>query len=246
MQTSAGDVGERSQSVLRSAEETSGIASGVAAATEEMTSSVTEISRQIQSSAAKTQEAVQNAERTTEQINSLAEAVGRIGNVVELINSIAGQTNLLALNATIEAARAGEAGKGFAVVASEVKALAAQTAKATAEISDQIMGVQNATGAAVVNIRDISQAIGELEHIASRIASAIEEQNAVISDVSTNVNRTSTLTDAVRGDASLVVKTATESTASASQVLSTAKDLAGRSEDLSRAMAGFIERVRAA
>ncbi|MCA3349296.1 MAG: HAMP domain-containing protein [Roseomonas sp.] len=246
MQNSAGDVGDRSQSVLRSAEETSNIASGVAAATEQMTTSVGEISRSIQNSAAKTQEAVENAARTTEQINTLAETVGRIGSVVELINSIAGQTNLLALNATIEAARAGEAGKGFAVVASEVKALAAQTGKATAEISEQIAGIQSATGAAVTNIKDISGAIAELEHIASTIASAIEEQNAVIADVANNVSRTSSLTEAVRGDASLVAKTATDSTASASQVLSTAQGLAGRSEDLSRAMAGFIQRVRAA
>ena len=97
-----------------------------------------------------------------------------------------------------------------------------------------------------MNIGEISQAIGELEHIASTIAAAIEEQNAVIADVATNVNRTSSLTDGVRGDVSLVVKTATESSATAAQVLSTAKGLAGRSDDLSRAMTGFIERVRVA
>ena len=114
-------------------------------ASEEMTTSIYEISRQVQESARVADEAVEQAQRTNARVSELSKAAGRIGDVVELINTIAGQTNLLALNATIEAARAGEAGRGFAVVASEVKALAEQTAKATGEISQQISGIQTAT-----------------------------------------------------------------------------------------------------
>ena len=113
----------------------------VASATEEMASSVDEISRQVQKSARMANEAVDQARSTNDRVGELSKAAARIGDVVELINSIAGQTNLLALNATIEAARAGEAGRGFAVVASEVKALAEQTSKATGEIGQQIQGI---------------------------------------------------------------------------------------------------------
>ncbi|RTM02815.1 MAG: methyl-accepting chemotaxis protein, partial [Bradyrhizobiaceae bacterium] len=124
--------------VATASEEATTNVQSVASATEQMASSVTEISRQVQESARIANEAVGQARTTTGRVSELSKAATRIGDVVELINTIAGQTNLLALNATIEAARAGEAGRGFAVVASEVKALAEQTAKATGEIGQQI------------------------------------------------------------------------------------------------------------
>ncbi len=148
-----------------------------------MASSVTEISRQVQQSARMATDAVGQARATNERVSELSKAASRIGDVVELINTIAGQTNLLALNATIEAARAGEAGRGFAVVASEVKALAEQTAKATGEIGQQIAGIQEATEESVGAIRDISATIEKLSEISSTIAAAMEEQGAATQEI---------------------------------------------------------------
>ena len=139
--------------VAAASEEASTNVQSVASATEEMSSSVNEISRQVQESARIANDAVDQARKTNDRVAELSKAAARIGDVVELINTIAGQTNLLALNATIEAARAGEAGRGFAVVASEVKALAEQTAKATGEIGQQITGIQAATRNRLVRSR---------------------------------------------------------------------------------------------
>ena len=151
--STAGRAQELATAVAAASEEASTNVHSVASATEEMSSSVREISRQVQESARMAGEAVGQAQATTERVSELSRAASRIGDVVELINAIAGQTNLLALNATIEAARAGEAGRGFAVVASEVKALAEQTAKATGEIGQQIGGIQAATQESVGAIR---------------------------------------------------------------------------------------------
>src|SRR5262249_27252409 len=147
---------ELATAVSAASEEASANVQSVASSTEEMASSITEISRQVQESARIAGEAVGQARATTGRVSELSKAATRIGDVVELINTIAGQTNLLALNATIEAARAGDAGRGFAVVASEVKALAEQTAKATGEIGQQITGIQAATHESVNAIKEIS------------------------------------------------------------------------------------------
>ena len=163
----SGRTQELTTMVAAASEEASTNVQSVASASEELSSSVNEISRQVQESARMASGAVDQARTTTERVSELSKAASRIGDVVELINTIAGQTNLLALNATIEAARAGEAGRGFAVVASEVKALAEQTAKATGEIGQQVSGIQAATQDSVSAIKDISGTIERLSEISS-------------------------------------------------------------------------------
>lgn len=180
---------ELTTAVAEASEEASANVQSVASATEELSSSVTEISRQVQESARMATDAVGQARTTNDRVSELSKAAARIGDVVELIDTIAGQTNLLALNATIEAARAGEAGRGFAVVASEVKALAEQTAKATGEISQQISGIQAATQESVGAIKDISSTIERLSEISSTIAAAVEEQGAATQEISRNVQQ---------------------------------------------------------
>ena len=159
----------------------------VASAAEELVASVQEIGRRVDDAATITNQAVSLSQKTNDIINGLAVSADKIGQVVGLINTIAAQTNLLALNATIEAARAGEAGKGFAVVATEVKALASQTAQATADIAAQIETVQGGTDSAVTAIQDISTVINSINEISTSIAAAIEEQGAVTREISQNM-----------------------------------------------------------
>jgi len=218
----------------------------VASATEELTSSVNEISRQVQESARMANEAVGQARRTNDRVAELSKAAARIGDVVELINSIAGQTNLLALNATIEAARAGEAGRGFAVVASEVKALAEQTAKATGEIGQQITGIQAATGEAVNDIRDISNTIEKLSEISSTIAAAVEEQGAATQEISRNVQQAAQGTQQVSSNIGDVQRGTSETGSASSQVLVAAQSLASDSNRLKAEVSKFLHTVRAA
>ncbi|WP_420132235.1 methyl-accepting chemotaxis protein [Rhodopseudomonas sp.] len=237
---------EVSTSVAAASEQASANVQSVASATEEMASSVTEISRQVQESARIAQDAVTQAQMTNDRVSELSAAAARIGDVVELINTIAGQTNLLALNATIEAARAGEAGRGFAVVASEVKALAEQTAKATGEISQQISGIQSATSQSVTAIRDIGATISKMSEIASTIASAVEEQGAATQEISRNVQQAAMGTQQVSSGVVDVQRGANETGSASSQVLSAAQSLANDSNRLKSEVGRFLETVRAA
>ncbi|MDD1533615.1 MULTISPECIES: methyl-accepting chemotaxis protein [unclassified Bradyrhizobium] len=241
---------ERSQrlatTVAGASEEASTNVQSVASATEEMASSVGEISRQVQESARMAGDAVGQARATTERVSELSKAAARIGDVVELINTIAGQTNLLALNATIEAARAGEAGRGFAVVASEVKALAEQTAKATGEIGQQISGIQAATNESVGAIKEISSTIERLSEISSAIAAAVEEQGAATQEIARNVQQAAQGTQQVSSNITDVQRGATETGSASSQVLSAAQMLSNDSGRLKNEVSKFLTTVRAA
>jgi PAS domain S-box-containing protein len=237
---------EITTAVAAASEEASTNVQSVASATEEMASSVNEISRQVQESARMAGEAVEQARTTNDRVSELSKAAARIGDVVELINTIAGQTNLLALNATIEAARAGEAGRGFAVVASEVKALAEQTAKATGEIGQQITGIQAATQDSVNSIKEISGTIEKLSEISSTIAAAVEEQGAATQEISRNVQQAAQGTQQVSSNITDVQRGASETGSASSQVLSAAQSLSSDSNRLKLEVGKFLDTVRAA
>jgi methyl-accepting chemotaxis protein len=246
MSDAAEQTERRSTVVAAAAEHASGNVGTVAAAAHELSASVAEVGRQVGESTEIARLAVEDANRTNVQVQMLADAVGKIGDVVKLINDIAGQTNLLALNATIEAARAGESGKGFAVVASEVKTLASQTAKATDEIGSQIKAIQSATGESVEAIRSVGRTIGRTSEIATAIASAIEEQTAAATEIARNVEQASTGTTEVSTHIAGVTKTATDTRAAAGQVLGAADALSRQSDTLHAQVDAFIAKVRAA
>ncbi len=245
--TKTAEMTERlSATVASASDEASANVQSVASATEEMTSTVNEIGRQVIESTTIASQAVLQAEQTDAGIGELSRAAERIGDVLKLITSIAEQTNLLALNATIEAARAGDAGRGFAVVASEVKALAAQTAKATEEIGQQIAGIQTATQGSVAAIKQIGGTIKRISEIASTIAAAVEEQSAATKEISRNVQEVATGTTKVATNIGEVSRGASETGSASSQVLSSAQSLSAESTRLKSEVGKFLDTVRSA
>ncbi|MEP2181585.1 methyl-accepting chemotaxis protein, partial [Roseibium sp.] len=216
----------------------------VAAATEELSASITEIGQQVSQASSIASSAVSEAADTNSKVQGLAEAAQKIGEVVGLITDIAEQTNLLALNATIEAARAGEAGKGFAVVASEVKNLASQTGKATEEISAQIQGIQASTDESVTAIGAITKTIEQVDQIAAAISAAVEEQTAATQEIARNVEEASTGTNQVNSNIS-EVSAATQITGEVAQTIqSESLSLSQDAEKLKAEIQRFLAGIR--
>ena len=246
MTSTASDASARAATVSAASKSASGNAGTVAAAAEELSSLVAEISRQVMRSSEVASQAVSDAERTNATVRILSAGAEKIGEVVKLIHSIAAQTNLLALNATIEAARAGESGRGFAVVASEVKALANQTAKATEEISSQVAAMQQSTGEAVAAISGITQTIAQMSEITVSISTAIGQQGEATRQIARNIQEVATGSSEINSHIGGVTTAATATGAAASDVLASARELDNQSGMLRRAVAGFLEKVRAA
>ena len=232
--------------VASAAEETSVNVQTVSAGTEELSSSIQEIGRQVVTSAEIARKAVEEASATDATMQGLADNAARISVVVDLIQTIASQTNLLALNATIEAARAGEAGRGFAVVASEVKNLASQTAKATEEIRQQIVSMQEVTTTAVSAIRNISSTIGEINDVTTAIAAAVEEQGAATREIARNIQHAAGGTSEVSSNIVGVSTASAEAGAAAGEVLNASDALRREADVLRSEIDGFLSNIRAA
>jgi methyl-accepting chemotaxis protein len=235
-----------STTVAAASEEASSNVNSVASASEELAGSVHEIARRVQESSRIADEAVQQAQQTDARIAQLSQAAGRIGDVIKLITGIAEQTNLLALNATIEAARAGDAGKGFAVVAHEVKALAAQTAKATEEIGQQVNGIQTATQESVAAIKEIGATIARVSQIATAIAAAVEKQGSATQEISRSVQEAARGTAEVARSITDVNRGANETGSASAQVLASAQSLSSDSQHLRGEVERFLSSVVAA
>ena len=244
---------EMSHAATRTRVTTSGAADGantscrnlntVAAATEELATSIAEISRQVDHVTSAVHQAVQRATETNSKVAGLAEAANRIGEVVHLITGIAEQTNLLALNATIEAARAGESGKGFTVVANEVKALASQTADATKQIDRQILAIRAATGDAVDAVREVSNAIEQVESVATAIAGAVGQQALATREISSSVQQVTVATAAAAQSMDVVMAIAEQAGNSSIAVSSAAEDVGRTATTLRSEVNDFLAAV---
>lgn len=246
LSTAASEGSARSGEMASAAGEASANVESVAAAAEELTASIQEVTTQIQGSSDMASQADERSKAVQGVVENLGSAAQEIGNVVQLINDISEQTNLLALNATIEAARAGEAGKGFAVVAAEVKSLAAQTAKATDDIRDQIQAIQDAAASSSSSIGDVTQAVAEISRASSAIAAAAEEQSASTREISSAVAHAATSARSVSENVGTVSQSAHQTGEASRDVLDAVRTVTERAERLNQTVESFLNEVRKA
>jgi methyl-accepting chemotaxis protein len=241
--SASGHTSQRAESAVHKSNEASSNVEIAAIAADEMSSSIAEIGRRLNQTTEVVRVAVGEAQLTNQDIGALAQGAQKIGDVTNLIRNIAGQTNLLALNATIEAARAGEAGRGFAVVASEVKSLAVQTAKATEDISSQILEVQNSTGKAVEAIGRIAHRMQEIDNYTAAVAASVQQQNAATSAISKNVTSAADGAKLIVSVLSEVAGATTETQHSAQTVLAASESVEQAAANLRSEVEGFLIKV---
>ncbi len=241
---SASQTRQRSESVAHASQTAAHSVGSVAAAAEQLSASISEIARQVSDSAAMSERGAQQAASVNKTVDELQNAAQRIGEVVNLINDIAGQTNLLALNATIEAARAGDAGKGFAVVANEVKHLANQTARATGDITGQVQAIQQATSETVRMMRSIDSIITDINGTAHAITLAVQQQSGATQEISRAVQQASSATASVTEAISDVTQLADQTAAAGSQLLGVSDNIGGQAKRLDGAVRAFLQQIR--
>jgi methyl-accepting chemotaxis protein len=240
----AADASGQADTAAGASQQAAANVAAVAGAAEQLAAALAETGRQVTQAANVVRDADAKTGRSVAEIDGLAAASERIGQVIILIQAVAEQTNLLALNATIEAARAGDAGRGFAVVAQEVKSLAGQTAKATSEIAEQIAAIQSSTKGAVEAVREIGGSMRGINEVTSAIASAVEQQGMATKEISENAQMAAQVNETLAGNIASVNRAITDTKDSSGTVLSASEDLAAEADRLARAVAKFFDDLR--
>ena len=246
MQATSGEAASASGSAREAAGHAASSVQAVAAASEELAASISEVSTQVTRTSELSQQAGHETSNSVDVIQDLAQSASAIGEIIDLIETIASQTNLLALNATIEAARAGEAGKGFAVVASEVKALAEQTTQATQQIAERVSGIQSATDQCTASAAKALEAVNQLGELAVASASAIEQQRVATSEIAESAQRAQDGTTSAADDVERVAAFTSETDAVSRSVLDAASEMSSRHKAWKAEFEQFLNSIRAA